>query len=250
MGVDLHVGSNNDRVPLPKEFPLNNIHGVKFLEVDPDDERKKTFLVWFTPEKFLQNYWRDLVTGEIHGNIHDFTKYKVHYVGQSTKQEIWERLTGHDKLQDILSLEFPFCYGDLPTHEIAVLPFNFRENLNITTFGGDSAFDDFNAALQGKDLPDQRSIYLDAEKALIHAMLPKYNEELFKNYPKSKDGLEKHNFNSISYSFMDPISLVYENGEIRGGLSPWGGDSIRVLNSKTVDLIKYNDKAQSDSPKT
>lgn len=88
-------------------------------------------------------------------------------------------------------------------------------------------------------MPDQRTIYLDAEKALIHAMQPKYNEELFKNYLKSIDGPHKHSFNSIAYTLTDPITLVYDNGEIRGGLSPWGGDTIRIVTNKFAGLTRF-----------
>lgn len=240
IGVDLYLGSNDDKTPLPKEFPVSNIHGMKILEVDPEDESKKTFLVWFTPEKFLQNYWNDLIIADIEGDIRDFTKYKVHYVGQATRQEIWKRLTGHEKLQDILSLENPFIFGDLPTHEIAILAFTFHENLHIRTFGDHATSKDFADAYLGKDLPEQRTIYLDAEKALINAMQPKYNNALFGNYPKSSDGLHKHDFNTISYSFVDPITLVYDKGEIRGGLSFWGGDSILIHKNETSELVKYS----------
>jgi len=37
---------------------------------------------------------------------------------------------------------------------------------------------------------------------------PKHNKELFKNYPKSKDGLYNENFDGISYLFKGPISLI------------------------------------------
>lgn len=234
--VLVYFGSNDKNATLVA-LPLNNIHGMKFYQKSVDTEN---FLLWISPEKFLQNYWEGLLEAEIEGNIHDFTKYYVHYVGQATKQDIWKRLTGHEKLQDILSLEYPLTYGSLPTHEIAILLFSFKDNMQMHTFGDNSNVDEMVDSLMGKNMPEQRTIFLDAEKALINAMLPKYNDELFKSYPKSSDGLYKHNYNSISYSFADPITLVYDKGEIQGGLTFWGGDTIIIQDNKTMQLIKHN----------
>lgn len=231
----MYLGSNDSKNDFSSR-PINNVHGIKFYQ---ENESEENFLVWFTPEKFLQNYWKGHIEAEIEGNIHDFTKYKVHYVGQSTKQDIWKRLTGHEKLQDILSLEYPFSYGSLPTHEIVILPFGFKENLQFHTSGGESSTENLVDSYLGRNFPEQRTIFLDAEKALINAMQPKYNDQLFKNYPKSTDGLHKHNYDSITYSFIDPITLQYETGEIEGGLSFWGGDTIVIESNETMKLLKH-----------
>lgn len=233
--VHLYLGSNDKNNDF-KAMPIKNVHGMKFYQKEITDEN---FLVWFSPEKFLQNVWKGYILAEIEGEIRHFTKYKVHYVGQATKQEIWKRLTGHDKLQDILSLEYPFTYGSLPTHEIALLLFSFHDNLEMHTFGAASSIEEMVDSLMGRNRPEQRTIFLDAEKALIKAMQPKYNDELFKNYPKSADGLYKHQYDNISYSFMDPITLVYEKGEIEGGLHYMGGDTIIIKDNKTVELFKH-----------
>ena len=90
----------------------------------------------------------------------------------------------------------------------------------------------------GTNYPDQEKVFLDAEKALIKAMEPLYNTEMFKNYPISKDGLYKDNYNSISYTFIDPIVLKYNNGEIRGGLNFIGGDTIVITENTKFELIK------------
>lgn len=232
--VLVYFGSND--INNDFQASISNVHGMKFYQEEISDE---TFLIWFSPEKFLQHYWKGDLVAEIEGNIHDFTKYKVHYVGQSTKQDIWKRLTGHDKLQDILSLEYPLSYGSLPTHEIAILVFRFYDNIVMQSYDDESTDEDMLNSLLGKNMPDQRTIFLDAEKALINSMKPKYNDELFKNYPKSTDGLYKHNYDSVSYAFMDPITLVYDKGEIEGGLSRLGGDTIVIRDNKIIELFKY-----------
>lgn len=70
-------------------------------------------------------------------------------------------------------------------------------------------------------------------------MTPSYNKELFKNYPKSKDGLYEDRYDAISYTFMDPITLMYNEGEIVGGLTPFGGDSIFISDNKELKLLKH-----------
>ncbi len=232
--VLLYLGTKDEN-NFRNGFPYNNVQGFKIYQDKISDDN---FLVWFSPEKFLQNFWKGHLEATVKGNIRTFTKYKVHYVGQATKQDIWKRLTGHEKLQDILSLELPITYGSLPTYEIAVLLFEFQENIEIHTFGYDSNVDDMVDAVTGKHRPDQRTIFLDAEKALIKSMQPKYNDELFKSYPRSKDGLHKHGFDTVSFSFIDPITLVYDKGEIEGSDDYFEGDSIIVKNNMTVELYK------------
>lgn len=222
------------------DFPVNNAHGLSLLEVENNNGDGPKFLVWFSPEKFLQNSWNKSIESEIKGDIRYFTTYQVHYVGKATKQGIFKRLTGHSTLQEILSVEYPLQYGELPTHEISLLLFKFHDNLEIKSFGVNSNIDEMVASIMGKNRLDQEKIFLDAEKALIKAMQPKYNKEMFKRYPVSRDGLYKENYNTILYTFKDPIILDYSLGEIEGGLTPHlGGDLIVITNNENFELIKY-----------
>lgn len=221
---------------LPTSPPFNDIHGIKFFQGNLNPEN---FLIWFSPEKFLQNYWKGYLEAKIEGDILSFTKYKVHYVGQSIKQDVWKRLTGHSTLQDIISLEYPFSFDTLPTHEIAIIFFNLEESIQMHTFGrGNEDIQDMVDSVMGRNLPEKDRIFLDAEKALINALQPKYNKQLFKSYPKSDDGLYNHKFDSISYSLLDPISLVYEEGEICGNQQYYDGDQIFVPREGPVELVK------------
>lgn len=217
--------------------PFQNIHGFSLVR---HTENGKEFIIWFSPEKLLQNWWKGYIDCEIEGDWKSFTNYKIHYVGKATKQSILKRLTGHATFQDILSLEAPVTEKQLPANEIVILPFEFQENLQIQSFGDGADTKDMVASLLGENYPDQEKVFLDAEKALIKAMQPSYNKELFNNYPISKDGLYKDNYNAISYTFIDPIVLTYEEGEIRGGLTHIGGDAILILDNKEFKLAKHN----------
>jgi len=223
---------NSTNQDLPPYF---NIHGFSLVKQHPV---KDEFLMWFSPEKLLQNWWKDYIECEIEGDYKSFLRYQVHYVGKATKQGILKRLTGHSTFQDILSMEQPVTEKQLPANEIVILPFEFEENLQMQSFGSESDLDSMTSALLGKNYPDQEKIFLDAEKALIKAMKPNYNKELFRNYPISTDGLYDLNYKAISYSFIDPISLIYADGEIIGKKHPFAGDFIVVSDNKEFTLIK------------
>ncbi|WP_306349888.1 hypothetical protein [Flavobacterium sp. '19STA2R22 D10 B1'] len=231
--VIIDIGSNDPDHVFDREN-IVNVHGIKFYE---STQTRENFLVWFSPEKFIHNYSRGHIEAEITGNVGDFLNYKVLYVGKATDQDIWTRLTGHSSLQDILSVEYPFVYGSLPTHEIVLLLFEFYDNFTMRTYDINSSVEEMTDSFLGKNHPDKKTVFLDAEKALIKAMQPKHNKVLFKNYPKSKDGLHKHNFDTVGFTFMDPITLKYENGVIRGGLNFMGGDIISIKNNTDFSVI-------------
>jgi hypothetical protein len=224
-----------DKNNIKKEPPFGNLYGFSLSKLA---HPRPEFILWFSPEKLLQNWWKGSVECEIEGDFKSFLKYKVHYVGKATKQSVLKRLTGHSTFQDILSLENPITYKDLPKHEIAILCFEFNDNLHFQVFGDNASLEEMTASITGENFPKQENIYLDAEKALIHAMKPGYNKELFKSYPKSKDGLFKDKYDYISYSFVDPITLEYKEGEINGELNYDGGDSIVIKGNKEFELVK------------
>lgn len=229
--IILNLGSKNPNFK-STGFPINNVHSLKFYE-HPDK-----FLAYFSPEKFLQNYWKGYYDAEIEGDYKKLTKYKVHYVGEATKQDIWKRLTGHATLQKVLGTEYPLTFGDLPTHEIAILFFKFEDNLTISSYGPESSTEDLIEGFKHKNFPEQSTIFLDAERALIKAMQPKYNKVVYNNYPKSKNGLYEYNFDKYSYTFIDDITLQYEQGEICGRTGYFNGDTIVIENNERLLILK------------
>ena len=216
--------------------PFHNIHGFSLLRNMGID---KKFMFWFSPEKLLQNWWKGLIDCNIEGEWNSFTRYIVHYVGKATRQSILQRLTGHSTFQDILSLETPVTEKQLPANEIVILPFEFQDNIQIQSFGAEADPKDMTSSIIGEGYPNQDKVFLDAEKALIKAMQPSYNKQLFNKYPVSKDGLYNDNYNAILYTFIDPIVLKYKEGEIRGGISCWGGDPILISENKDLELVRH-----------
>lgn len=213
--------------------PFDNVNGIVISANDK-------FLLWSSPEKFLQNYWNGRFMADVAGDIRDFLRFKVHYVGKATDQHIWKRMSGHSTLQDIISLEYPISENILPTHEIVLLFFELQDSIAMNSYGPESEnIDSMVNDMLGLSHPDLRTIYLDAEKALIKSMQPGYNKELYNNYPQSLDGLSKFNLNAFMYTFVDPICLTYENGEIEGGLNEFGGDTIIIEDNMNLKIVKH-----------
>ncbi len=221
----INFGTHNSDINL---LDIKDIHGITFSK----HEHTEPFL-YVTPERLLHFIWHNYLTVNIiAGDYRNFTRYAVHYVGKATDQKIWNRISRHEKLQDILSKENALSYGTLPTHEIALLFFKLADKMQIQVFDQDSDFDTI--SLFGEGMPTSNKIFLDAEKVLINAMQPKYNIELFKTYPNKNDVPLRYSYDTVGYTFVDPISLVYDNGAIHGALGYMKGDVIRVHNKQVT----------------
>lgn len=221
----------NDGSLISKKQPIRKVDGFHLYQ-------NKEHLIWFTPEKFLQNNWIGGIEAQVNGNLRSFTRYHVLYVGKAIKQHIIKRLKSHSNLLEILMKESPLTNTSATNHEIVLLFFGFFDNLLSTSFATDEDIQEMVDAIQGKNYPHKVHVDNDVEKALVNALNPSYNTIKFKKYPESDDGLYEYQFDTISYSLSDPISLVYENGEIEGASYHVDGDHICVNNDNSVEVFK------------
>ena len=121
--------------------------------------------------------------------------------------------------------------------------FKFRESFRVHTIApGDVIATDVMDMVMGVNIPTPKIISLDAEKALIQSMQPKYNKEYYKNYPVSKDGLYRYNLDRYSFQIHSPIILEYSNGEIVGMPEYFKPDSIVVSKGQPLTIIKNQDR--------
>lgn len=215
-------------------LPLTNVNGIKFYD------HNLNFLLWISPDKFLHHYNNKMISATINGDCKPFTYFNIHYVGKATDQEIWKRLTGHSTLQDILSLENPFNYGSLPSHEIVLLLFRVVDNFSIRIFDNSGDIDEYVDKLIENNHPTNKDISLDAEKALIKVLNPTYNKRKFPKYPISKDGLSKFNFNRVVYHISENISLSYSTGKINCNIDDKLSDLIAIENNKNLTILTNN----------
>ena len=151
----------------------------------------------------------------------------------------FNNLNKNDKTEYINNfIEHSNTKNDIPSNEIVLLCFKIK-NIGLDSFDYNSDPEEIIRVLRGESLPSIKTVLLDAEKALVKAMQPKYNSILFKKYPESNDGLFKHKYKYISYSLSDPIVLKYDNGEIIGSSDYLDVDTIIIKDNKKFILQKH-----------
>jgi hypothetical protein len=194
------------------EQPFKNAAGIKLFD------EQNNFIVWLSPEKLLYEYIKNGLEINVMGDINEFITYNVHYIGQAQNQNIWERLTGHEKLSKVLTLEHPFIKGEFSPYELTLI---FLKLDNVTEIGlvrTDEEFfeslnsdkelsDKVDSIFQPQTFDDVRSFVInDFEAYLINLLEPKYNQILFKNYPSIKNGLK-----SLGYFEINHIPIIFAN---------------------------------------
>jgi len=148
----------------------------------------------------------------------DFTSaitYEVLYVGECVGEKLTQRFKAHHALQDMLIEEKVISHSFDKSEELILMPFTI-DSYMCTMLTGLSPENDWMKALTGDFDVTSNQISLDAEKALVHGMNPKYNHIRFKNYPLSKDGLYKSDASVFYYSIAENIILKYDAGNIIG----------------------------------
>lgn len=189
--------------------PFNDVAAFKLLNINNE------FLSWFSPQKFIYEFLSGSIKADINGDITKYIDYKVHYIGKAFSQDIWERLTGHEKMQKILTLEDSLNTKSLKApFEISLLMLNINgfTEANIFPYNGfglskdcnpilhdisfeedNDSFERFNSVALSSD---SEQLTIEVEAMLINSFKPeKYNKVLYKNYPNIKNGTR-----SVGYS--------------------------------------------------
>ncbi|WP_233900947.1 hypothetical protein [Tenacibaculum piscium] len=184
---------------------------------------EKEVLDWFTTEKILNDFskFKNIF---IYGlkNYREFTKYDLHYIGISKKDDSFKRLVikPHDKRLRILSNEYPKSKNSRITDEMFLFFFDI-DSLEIKQYLQDTDFDEF-----GKnELEDRTRIIVDAEKAFVKVLNAEYNEVKFKQYPVSTDGLYKSSVERYSFSLNEDIEFMTKDNSIYGERNDITGNS-------------------------
>jgi len=207
---------NLDEIDLEFEF------GEKLIRIwsckKGSDERIDV-IDWFTTEKILYDMWNGHPAIKGFANLGDFTKYYLHYVGISTKEDSLSRLVikPHDKRLRILSNESPHAYSSRVTDEIVLFFFRI-EPLLIQQFDSDEDISEF---VNGISF-DRSKIISDAEKAFVYVLESKYNSIKYKQYPKGKDGLYNSGFKRYGYTIAEDITFITDTASISGCFAPEG----------------------------
>lgn len=181
--------------------PYNDVGAIKFLNLN------QNFLGWFSPSKFLYEILDQRLKAKVVGNIADYLDFQVHYIGKAFSQDIWNRLTGHEKMQSILTLEdslnqrslrAPFEISLLmldidgydeanifPNYEFALQPGIDPIEYAFSDAEDDERFDQYYDPKLAARAPELTS---EVEAMLVSTFKPKYNDIKFENYPNIKAG--------------------------------------------------------------
>lgn len=225
--IQLRLHDRRNKADKKIEYPFNGAQGFSIHEVDPLTNESKS-LAWFSPDKLLQNSWKRRIMFGFSGSVSKFLEYQVHYVGKSTEQNICKRLSKHSTFQEILTNQEPFAYGNIPSNEIMILFLRIKDNNSFVKWGKDSTGQEISDFITNYVLPSDKTISLDAEKALIKHLQPAYNRVLYGSFPNEKDLINQDFHDVILYGITDPITLIYKNGKIRGAKDENERDYIEV----------------------
>lgn len=180
--------------------PFNDVAAFKILRED------ESFVVWETPQKLLYEAIANGLPVAFSGNVNDYLDYHVHYIGKAFAQKVWDRLTGHDKMQKILTMEDTLAAKDKSTRapfEIALLMLEIEGYDEAVLavgedFDGPSGLSPILYELETEEhmaVLIQPSLDLrapelttEAEALLINKFKPSYNEVRYDKYPDIEGG--------------------------------------------------------------
>jgi hypothetical protein len=229
--VYIRYGTYQNRREVIENLPCHNIDGFKIEKEDG------SLLCWLSPEKLFYEYSKRNIKLDRLKGWQKYCIYNVLYIGQATKQEIWKRLTGHETLQQILSLESPLTEQSIPTHEIAILLFEVHSSSGMKVYDLHSDSNNIEDLDFKNNNINTDSIILDAEKLFIKILSPKYNSIKFDKYPRSKDGLYQYNLNDYFFCIKEPLTLLCSENRIKGSSNLKKSDIILVSKNETVKII-------------
>ncbi len=153
-------------------------------------------------------------------DISKFFTYEVMYVGQCVGEPLSKRFKAHHALQDMLIEERVISVGYQNADELIILPFRSDGKICSILDPYKSKVDDYIKVFTNDFSFGTKELALDAEKALVHGMNPKYNKTKFLNYPKSDDGLYKTEADVYSYYIAEYLILKYAEGMVYGCSDP------------------------------
>lgn len=216
-----------------KAEPFNDVGAFKLFTL------KNDFLGWFSPSKFLYEVLDQRLKANIVGNIADYLDFTVHYIGKAFSQDIWNRLTGHHKMQSILTLEdslnrrslrAPFEISLLmldvdgydegniyPTFEFALQP-----DIEPIVYEFSDAEDDqrFEEYCKPKLEPRSTELTSEVEAMLVSTFKPKYNEILFENYPEIKAGTRSAGYTQSTLAIEKMPAILKTEHHVQGLVFP------------------------------
>lgn len=205
--VDIEVGFHSAEPGF--EQPLRHVGALKLYRDDGD------FILWWSPQKLLYEMLVKNLEVEIAEDSDPlaFLDFRVHYIGKAFSQKVWDRLTGHTKMQRILTREREI--GRAPEarapFEISLIILQVTGLDDMPMIGGNADHpmagpDPIVSSLNVEDDSCERfmanppvtlgdeALTREVEAFLIHSFKPTYNEVLFDNYPEIAGGMRSKGY--------------------------------------------------------
>jgi len=200
----------------PKERPYRDVPAIKLFRENGD------FIVWWSPQKLLfEMVVNGLRVATAKGDPLSFLDFTVLYVGQAFDQKVWDRLTGHTKMQKILTVQNPVgaspaARAPFEVSLVLLTIVGLEEALEIPYAGflvpptAEPVIHDFDISdIEGMGrfaceplvaLCDE-ALTREVEAQLIHSFRPKYNGILFNRYPAIKGGMRSKGYSWTELEF-------------------------------------------------
>lgn len=202
--------------------PYKKVAGFRIFD------ENENFIVWLNPERLIFEFLRNTMTINLSGDIGSFIKYKVHYIGQSQDQNIWERLTGHEKVSRILSTVMPLYQGEFSPFEHTIILFHLDSFTDATMLLPNSYAAFPTTLLKPKKAnpseydedATKKAVVNDFEAFLINLFEPEFNLRKYKNYPNTKNGLKALGFDQINHQYLVFSSLETDECKLCIDITP------------------------------
>ena len=208
MNIELHLCYNKT---LKEDHNLNNFIDVIIIKIP----KEKNFIKLLTPGTILQQYSNKTWKVNLNGEINKFLEFDIKYIGHSVKQFIGKRIKNHSNIQRILTTTLPFQKGMQISKEICICVLEIGNITGLNVICPNDYLENSNPF----KLPNNESIYYDAEKAYINFFsksndISLENKDVYNSYPKGKNGLFDEKYENIIYSIKDDIILKYGNQQL------------------------------------
>lgn len=201
--------------------PFNKVAGFQILNAEGE------FKLWLTPQKFVHHAITGRLKAKVDGDIFGYIDYRIHYIGKAFSQNIWDRLTGHEKMQAVLTREFPLDEDAANSAlEISLIMldvtgytdawfwpnFEFLIKPSVVPIVHEFDFSESNDSFERFITPslDPSAVELtnEVEAMLVNRFMPAYNEISFKNYPDIISGTRSVGYTESSLVLkMMPVAL-------------------------------------------
>jgi hypothetical protein len=187
-------------------------------EMEGVDSGSAELFEWFTTEKLIHDRGREVAGISGFNRFREFATYELLYVGIAKATDTFARLFegAHHARQRILSNEYPHHDGSRVTDEMVLFALRLEPLVFRTLEAGDAPTDVTYAEWE----KHRKRVVIDAEKAFVHLLDPKYNVEKFAAYPRSEDGLWGSGYDCYGFVLIDNLTFTTNSVTFRGSGQP------------------------------